>query len=532
VSTTRSNTLTGTASLVRLILRRDRIRLPIWILANLALVYTSAAAVQGLYSTQAELDAYARTMGESPAGIAFSGPPTALNTTGGVTIFEVNQSAMIAIALMAIFLVVRHTRAEEEAGRTELLRSTVVGRHAPTVAALLVVGAASVVVGAGVAALLIYLDLAVSGSLAYGISLGLLGLAFTAVGACAAQVTSHGRAATGISLAVLGVSFVLRAIGDVGNGALSWLSPMGWMQAVRPYGDQRWWPMLVLVAFTGIVLGVTAGLTSHRDVGAGLVQPRPGPGVASPRLGSATGLATRLQRGSVIAWAAGAFVFGGTFGAFGPEIEEFVQNQPDMAEYITRAGGATILDSYFSTVLILLAIGVSGFTVSSALRMRAEESSGRAEPVLATGLSRSRWALGGIVVTVVGTLLVVGAGALSTGLLYALAGGDLGEVPGLLWAGLAFAPATLVLGGLAVLLFGWLPRAAIATWAVLAICFVFAYLGVLLDVPQWLMNLSPFEHVPSAPVETITSGPLLTLTVVAVALGALGLVGFRRRDVG
>jgi len=530
VSATRS-TLTGTGSLVRLILRRDRIRLPVWIVAILALVYTSASAVQGIYSTQAELDAYARTMGNSPGAIAFSGPPTALNTTGGVTIFEVNQSAMIAMALMAIFLVVRHTRGEEEEGRTELLRSTVVGRHAPTVAALLVVGAASAAVGAGVAASLISLGLPVGGSLAYGVSLALLGLAFTAVGACAAQVTSHGRAAIGMSLAALGVSFLLRAVGDVGNGVLSWLSPMGWMQAVRPYADERWWPMLLLLAFTGIALGVAAELTSHRDLGAGLVQPRPGPSVASPRLGSATGLAVRLQRGSIVAWTAGAFLFGATLGGFGPEMEEFVKNQPDLADIFLQAG-ATIVDQYFVTVLLLLAIGVSGFTVSSALRLRAEESSGRAESLLATGLSRSRWTLGGIVVTVVGTLVVLGGGGLGTGLFYGLASGDMGEMPGLLWAGLAFTPAALALGGLAVLLSGAVPRAAMLAWALLAVCFVFAYLGVLLDTPQWLRNLSPFEHVPGAPVETITAAPLLTLTAIAAALAGMGLLGWRRRDVG
>jgi ABC-2 type transport system permease protein len=532
VSATRSSTLTGTGSLVRLILRRDRIRLPVWIVAILGLVSASASAVQGIYSTQAELDAYARTMGNSPGAIAFSGPPTALNTPGGVTIFEVNQSAMIAVALMAIFLVVRHTRGEEEEGRTELLRSTVVGRHAPTVAALLVVGTASAVVGAGVTASLISLDLPVSGSVAYGVSLALLGLAFTATAACAAQVTSHGRAAIGMSLAVLGVSFVLRAVGDVGNGLLSWLSPMGWMQAVRPYADDRWWPMLLLIAFTGAVLGVTAALTSHRDLGAGLVQPRPGPTVASPRLGSATGLAARLQRGSLVAWTAGAFLFGATFGGFGPEMEEFVKNQPDLADVFRQAGGATIVDQYFVTVMLILATGASGFTVSSALRLRAEESSGRTESLLATGLSRSRWALGGIAVTVGGTLVVFTAGGLGTGLFYGLASGQMREMPGLLWAGLAFAPAALVLGGLAVLLFGGVPRAGMAAWAALAVCFVFAYLGVLLDIPQWLRNLSPFEHVPGAPVETITAAPLLALTAVAVALAGIGLLGWRRRDVG
>jgi ABC-2 type transport system permease protein len=532
VNSTRSSTLTGTGSLVRLILRRDRIRLPVWIVAILGLVYSSAAAVQGIYSTQAELDAYANTMGNSPAAIAFSGPPIALNTTGGVTIFEINQSAMIAVALMAIFLVVRHTRGEEEDGRTELLRATVVGRHAPIVAALLAVGGASIAVGAGVAALLVSLDLPVGGSVAYGVSLGLLGLAFTAIGGCAAQVVSHGRTAIGISLVVLAASFVLRAVGDVSNGVLSWLSPMGWMQAVHPYAEDRWWPMLLLVAFTGVVLAVAAELLSHRDLGAGLVQPRPGPSVASPRLGSATGLSARLQRGSIVAWTAGAFLLGATFGSFGPEMEKFVENQPDFADMLLQGGGASIVDQYFVTVMLLLAITVSGFTVSSALRLRAEESSGRAESLLATGLSRSRWSLGGIVVTVTGTLVVLGAGGLGTGLFYGLASGDLGELPRLLWAAMAFAPAALLLGGVAVLLFGWAPRAAMVAWAALAICFVFAYLGVLLDIPRWLLNLSPFEHVPGAPVETITAGPLLWLTVIAVALAGIGMLGWRRRDFG
>lgn len=531
MSATPGSTLTGTGSLVRLILRRDRIRLPVWIVAILALVYTSASAVQGLYSTQAELDAYARTMGNSPGAIAFSGPPTALNTTGGVTIFELNQSAMIAVALMAIFLVVRHTRGEEEQGRTELLRSTVTGRHAPAVAALLVVGSASAAVGAGVAALLISLDLPVGGSVAYGVSLALLGLAFTAVGACAAQVTSHARGAIGMSLVALAVSFVLRAVGDVSNGALSWVSPMGWMQAVRPYADDRWWPMLLLVGFIGVVLGVAAELTSHRDVGAGLVQPRPGPSAASLRLGSATGLAARLQRGSIVAWAVGAFFFGATLGGFGPEMEEFVKNQPDLADLFVQAG-TTIVDQYFVTVMLILAISVSGYTVSSALRLRTEESSGRVESLLATGLSRGRWALGALAVTVAGTLVVLGAGGLGAGLLYGLASGDIGEMPGLLRAALAYAPAALALGGFAVLLFGWAPRAAMVAWAVLAICFVFAYLGVLLDIPQWLLNLSPFDHVPGAPVETITAPPLLTIAAVAVALAGIGLLGWRRRDVG
>src|SRR5262245_43779882 len=174
-----SGTLAGTWTLVRLMLRRDRIRLPIWLLAILGTVYGSAAAVQSLYGTPAKLALYDSTMSGSAPVVVMSGPPVALDTVGGVTIYEINMTVMVAVALMAIFLVVRHTRGEEEAGRTELLASTVVGRHAPTTAALVVVGGATVAVAVGVSAILLGLGLPASGSLAYGAAVAAFGLAFT-----------------------------------------------------------------------------------------------------------------------------------------------------------------------------------------------------------------------------------------------------------------------------------------------------------------------------------------------------------------
>lgn len=197
------STLTGTWQLVRLALRCDRFRLPVWLLAVLTLVYASAAAVQAMYNTQAKLDTYAATMQASPAVVVMSGPPTALHTTGGVTIYEINVTVLVAVALMAVFLGVRHTRGEEEAGRTELVRSAVVGRHAPIAAALVLVGGATVAVAAGTSAILLALGLPADGSLAYGASVAAYGVAFTAVAVCAAQVTAHARGALGLGAAFL-----------------------------------------------------------------------------------------------------------------------------------------------------------------------------------------------------------------------------------------------------------------------------------------------------------------------------------------
>jgi len=526
------STLTGTGTLVRLILRRDRVRLPVWVLAILGVVFASAAAVQSTYTTPTEINSYATTMGNSAAAIAMSGPPTALNTIAGITIYEINVTAMIAVALMAIFLVVRHTRAEEEAGRTELLRSTVVGRHAPAAAALLVVGSATVLVGAGLTLILLGQGLPTSGAVLYGASIGALGLTFTAIGACAAQVTEHPRGALGIAAGFLGVTFVLRAVGDVRDGAASWASPLGWMQAARPFGDERWWPLLLLLVFAAGVLALAAELTTHRDLGAGLVAARPGPAQASPGLLSAVGLATRLQRGSVIGWTTGMLLGGLSFGSFGREITAMVEENPELAEAFAQAGTADLVDAFFATALVILAIIAAGFTVSSALRLRSEEASGRVEPLLATGLSRTRWLAGNLLVTVVGTVVVIAAAGLGTGLAHGLATDDLSQVPRLLGDMMVFTPGVLVLGGLGVLLFGWAPRASAVTWAGLAVCFVVGWLGALLELPQWAKNLSPLTHVPDVPVESVTAGPLLALTAVAVAMAGAGLLGLRRRDVG
>ena len=113
----------------------------------------------------------------------------------------------------------------------------------------------------------------------------------------------------------------------------------------------------------------------------------------------------------------------------------------------------------------------------------------------------------------------------------ALEAGDAGQVPRLLGAALAAVPAVWVLVGVAALLFGVVPRAATAVWGALAACFLLGLLGPLLSLPDWLMAISPFEHVPRLPADDFALAPLLWLTGVAALLLAAGLAAFRRRDV-
>jgi ABC-2 type transport system permease protein len=524
--------LTGLGTLTRFVLRRDRVRTLVWVGAIVLTIVGSAASVKGLYPTQADLDEAAAASRDNAAAVAFNGPDQALDTLGGQVAFQVSSFGLILTALMAIFMVGRETRAEEEQGRLELVRSLPVGRHTSTAAALVVVTGMSVATGALIALGMLSLDLPVAGSLALGGGFAMVGLVFTGITLVAAQVTENTRVVYGAAGGVLGASFVLRAVGDIGDGTLSWLSPIGWAQKARPYAGESWWPLLLGVVAAGLLVAGAVALTSRRDVGAGLVASRPGPARGSVGLGRPLGLALRLQRGSVIAWSAGLLLGGVAYGSVAQDVDELVGDNEAVRDIIAASGAPSLTDSYLGTSILMLALVAGGFAISSVLRLRSEETALRAEPVLATRVSRPAWVLSHVAVAAVGSVVVMAAAGLGTGLSYGIAAGDAGQVPRLVGAGLAYVPALWLLAGVALLLFGVVPRAVSVAWAVLGACFLVGLFAELFDLPTWVRDLSPFEQIPELPAADLAVVPIAAVTAVALALVAAGVATFRHRDVG
>lgn len=523
--------LAGTGRLVRLALRTSRVRVALWTAGVAVLVYSSAASIKGLYPTEEDLRELAEPLYDNAAVIALQGPTYAIDTLGGAAVFNIGAFGYALVGLMGMFLVGRHTRVDEEAERTELLRAAVVGRHAPVLAALLLATGALAVAGALITASMLALGLPVAGSVAYGLAMAAFGVVMAATTAVTAQLSAHARTAYGLAGAVLGLSYLVRAVGDVGDGRLSWASPMGWAQQVRPYAGERWWPLALLLGAAGLLTAVALQLLDRRDLGSGMLAERAGPPRAARWLTRPWGLAVRLQRASVLWWAVGLAITGVAYGSLGGDVEDLIGDSEGMAEIVTQAGG-DLVDSFFATALLMLAVVTAGFTVASALRPRGEESAGRAEPLLATALGRRAWLGSHLAVAAGGSAIVVGAGGLAMGLTDAVASGDAGQVWRLTGGALAHLPALWVLAGLGALLVGAAPRATGLAWALVGWCVLVAFFGELLDLPRWARDLSPFEHVPRLPADEVTWLPLGVLTALAAALAAAGLAAVERRDVG
>ncbi len=522
--------MTGTWLLLRHFLRRDRLMILAWAAGITLLYWSQAVSVKGLYATQAELDKAAAAMEANAAFIAMTGPARALDTIGGQVTWQSTAFGAITIGLMSMFLVVRHTRAEEESGRDELLRAAAVGREATTAAAVLVVLVANLLTGTLVAVSLATFPLATADSVALGVGLAAVGMAFGGVALLAAQLTSSPRAAYGITGAVIGASYVLRAVGDLGSPILTWLSPIGWYQGMHAFSGLRWWPLLLLMAAAALLVVAAAATFRRRDHGSGILAARPGPSRATALLTTPWGLAWRLQRGPLIGWSLGMLLTGLSYGSLGSDVGDLLGDSDATREMFAQ-GSADLVDGFYATAILMLALMCSGYAVSTALRPRHDEASGILEVLLATGLSRRRWLLTQELFTLCGTVVVLLAAGVGLGVGYGLTTGDPGSIGTYLVALLPYLAPVLVLSGLARLLFGLRSRLAPLAWVGLLFAVVVMLFGQVLQMPEWLQDLSPFHHLALVPLEDFRWVPFVGLLVVAVAFSAAGQLLFRRRDI-
>ena len=234
--------MTGTWSLVRLALRRDRLLLPAWLLGLALMAMSSVVATKDLYADERSLVSAAETINATASLVALYGRIYDTAALGAISLIKLTAFGAALVAVLFVFIGVRHTRGDEESERLELVAAGSVGRLAPLVAALVVGGGASIALGLLTGLGLEAAGLPVAGAVAFGAGWACAGLVYTAVAAVSAQVMPTARGAIGLGVLLVGLGYALRAIGDLEEGdpgPLSWLSPIGWSQQIRPFAGDR-----------------------------------------------------------------------------------------------------------------------------------------------------------------------------------------------------------------------------------------------------------------------------------------------------
>lgn len=522
----------GFAAALRLVLRRNRTRLLVWVIVVVGLFAYVAAYYRTIFDTQQALDDFAR-LSDTPAIRGLTGLAAAPNTLGGAVWTKIWMTSALALAFGVVFLVTRSGRADEELGRTELLRARVLGIHAYSTAAWTVSGVLCVVCGAGVAVASILFGLDPSGagstgSLVLGASVAGVGLVAVGVAAVAGQIATTARGANTIGSVVLAVFYALRMVGDLGAGRLTWASPLGWGQQMQPWGGNRWWVLAPLLGSALGLLVVALWLERRRDLGAGLVAERSGRADAPARYTSPLGLALRLQRGPILGWSVAVVVWALLIGS----MVDAMTGLLDDSGYTRALVGGVGITPLLALLIEMIALVVTVFAVQSAVTLRSDEAAGMAELQLAGAVSRIRWVAGRLAIPVVGSALLLPVGGALIGWSYEASSGEGGQVGRLALAALTYWPAVMVLVGVAVALFGWVPHATLATtWALLGAMWVVVVAADALHLPHWVLDVLPFSATPYQPAEPFRWWPVAVLTFVAAVLMAGGTARFVRRDV-
>jgi ABC-2 type transport system permease protein len=298
---------------------------------------------------------------------------------------------------------------------------------------------------------------------------------------------------------------------------------------LRAYGDTRWWVLLLYLATSAGLVLVAGALRARRDLGAGIVAPRPGPESGSPRLADAIALGVRVHTPMLIGWTVSIAALGLVFGAISPSFDAF--DSAGVRDMLERIGGAGALrDTLLGAVVSLIALMVTCFAIAVVSHGGSDERDGRTEEVLATATSRSRAFLATAIVGLGGAtwLLLVAGIALALGV-----GTDTDHSFGRLVASaVAQAPAVWVVVALAVLCFALRSQWAVLGCGVVVVFATLGQIGALLGLPQWVLDLSPYSHAPRMPRADFDLGPALVLTGIAAVLLAASWLRYRRRDIG
>ena len=165
-------------------------------------------------------------------------------------------------------------------------------------------------------------------------------------------------------------------------------------------------------------------------------------------------------------------------------------------------------------------------------RLLREEKHGRLEWLESAGIRRRTMLFShGIYAVIVGFVGVVAAMLGMYGASAGVSGIDMTLGDYMLIA-VNYGGAIVLFVGLSMLLIGISPRLHFVVWFYLLYAFFVNYLGIIIGLDDAWRMATPFHYLAEVPKESIDWAAWSIVTAIGIVLMALGVLLFRRRDVG
>lgn len=498
-----------------------------------AYAFAQPSGYRSTYPSFADRVAFARGFGANVGLRLMYGRPYDLTSVGGYTAWRVGGVLAVVAAAFGVVAAVRALRAEEESGRTELVLAGAVTRRSLHLAVAAAVSGGVLALWVAEFAGLVLGGVDAGGAAYLALAAAAVAAVFAGVGAVTSQLAPTRRTALALATISVALAFALRVLSDTVTGLswLSWATPLGWVEQLRPLTGARPAVLLLPAALTAVLILVTARLAAGRDVGTGLLPVRDAADPDGRLLASPGTFAVRTQLASLLIWMLVMSAFSFLLGTVSNSIST-ADVPKDVERQLAKFGAGSILTpiGYLGFVFVILVVAVCAYACVQVGGARQEEAAQQLETTLAQPVARSRWLLGRLAVAAVSLAavsLVAGlaawAGARAAGIHVAL--------PRLIEAGANSLPPAILFLGIAALAYAALPRASSTiAYGLLAVAFLWQIVGSLLQPPRWLLDITPFAHVAAVPAKPFGATAAAVMLALGAAAAAAALARFRYRD--
>jgi ABC-2 type transport system permease protein len=503
-----------------------------------AFVASSALSYSSFYKTQTERDHLATAFGSNKATAALFGPAPQLQTVAGFTVFKTFLTLMIIGAVWALLASTRLLRGEEESGRWEILLAGQTTRKAATAQVLAGLGAGVLALWlitallTAIAGLSSKVHIGTGPALYFALALVASAVMFMAVGALTSQLAATRRQAAAYAAVFLGISYAVRMVADSGVGVhwLIWVSPLGWVEQLRPLTSPDPILLLPIFGFTALLAIIAVQLSGRRDLGASQFPDR---AATKPRLGllfGPIGLAMRTLETVISGWWAAIAVTAALTGRVARSAGATISGSSVQMVFSKLGSPGTGTATFLGVSFLILAVLVGFVAAGQITASRREESAGYLDHLLVRPHSRTSW-LAGRVSVAVGVLVVSG---LVAGVFTWLATSTQHSgvsFTTLVGSGLNIVPPAVCLLGIGALTLGACPRAAsFITYGVLCWSLLIELVDGIGALSHWVLDTSLFHQMASTPAAPPNWGANGAMLGIGVTGSVLGTMAFNRRD--
>lgn len=523
----------GTKTLFRLYLRRDRFLLPIWILLPLFMLIGHAFSFISL-SNGREITSLINEINQDALVSAVHGPIMSMDIVGA-TLWRAINPVTLLIGVSVILTVIRHTRTDEETGRTEFINAFVVGRYANLTATSCVV-----IFGAFLSSVLMSISMKVLGGsfkeiIIFGATLFFAGMFYAGIGLLACQLRNSSSAARNIGIVILGLSLVINILNNFGGSDLflKWLSPISWTRVTSPFAKENFLGLIPLFVIALLPIIFSYFLSTKRDIGGAILEEQAGPAGAAPSFKNALSLAWRIHQGMFKGWLIAVILYIGAFAAISPTISG------EISSLFAEIGGDNWMEGmpigllFVSIGIYIMALIIGLYSLLALNGLKKEEVDGRNEIILDKKVSRKSYMFSFISIALCGSALLLIMMGVIGAITYSTVSGSWGsEFWQILLMSISKIPAVWTLIAIFSLLYGFLPKITAFCWGIWGL---FSLLEVAWEsgLIDWkIMRFSPFafSHY-TIQVENLSIMALSINLVLAIAFILFGILGYQKRDI-